>query len=102
MITKEKVSIQCKDLIKELNLDYLPLEKQEEIIDEMSEVVYDRIILRVLGTLTEEDAVNLAKLIGEGKELEVTDILSKKVSDFEGLLRRELLDFQHEIIQSIK
>jgi hypothetical protein len=102
MITKEKVSIQCKDLIKELNLDHLPLEKQEEIIDEMSEVVYDRIILRVLGTLTEEDAVNLTKLVEEGKEFEITDILSKKVSDFEGLLRRELLDFQHEIIQSIK
>ncbi len=102
MITKEKVEIHCKDLIKELNLDYLSLEKQEEIIDEMSNVVYDRIILRVLGMLTEEDAVNLTKLIEDGKEFEATDILSKKVSDFDNILRRELLDFQHEIIQSVK
>ena len=102
MITKEKITIHCKDLIKELSLDYLSLEKQEEIINEMSEVVYDRILLRVLGRLTEEDSIKLTKLIDDGKELEATDILFKKVSDFDSILKREMLDFQHEIIQAVK
>lgn len=102
MITKEKISIHCKDLIKELNLDYLSLEKQEEIINEMSDVVYDRILLRVLEKITEEDAINLTKLIDEGKEFEATDVLFKKVSDFDNILRREILGFQHEIIQAVK
>jgi hypothetical protein len=102
MITKAKTTIQCKDLIFELNLDYLSEEKQEELINEMSGVIYDRVILRVLGMLTEEEALSLTKLLEEGKEFEAGEILSKKIPDFDSVLRRELLDFQHEIVQAIR
>jgi len=102
MLTKDKVTIQCKDLIKELNLEYIPSEKQEELISEMGEVIYDRVLLRVVGALTEEDAISLLRLLEEGKEFEVGERISKKLVDFDSILRRELLDFQHEIIQAIK
>ncbi|HNP79223.1 MAG TPA: DUF5663 domain-containing protein [Candidatus Pacearchaeota archaeon] len=102
MITKQNVIIQCKDLIEELNLDYLSEEKQEELIDEMSEVVYDRIILRILAMMTEEDVIKITKLIESGAEFEAGEILTHKIPNFENVLKREFLDFQHEIIESIK
>lgn len=102
MLIKEKIVIQGKDLIKELNLDYLSPEKQEELISEMGDVVYDRVLLRVVGALTEEDALSLLRLLEEGKEFEVGERISNKITDFDSILRRELLDFQHEIIQTIR
>lgn len=102
MITKEQVTIQCKDLIEELNLDYLSEEKQEEIINEMSDIVYDRILLRILGMITEEDAIKITQLIEQGGQFEAGERLAQKIPDFENVLKRELLDFQHEIIEAIK
>jgi hypothetical protein len=102
MVTKDNIIIQCKDLIEELNLDYLSLEKQEELISEMSEIVYDRVILRILEVLTEEDSMKITKLLGDGREDEAGDILLEKIPEFDNILKSELMGFQNEIIEAIR
>lgn len=102
MVTKDNIIIQCKDLIEELSLDYLSLEKQEELISDMSSIVYDRVILRILGMLTEEEAMKLTKFIEERREEEAGDFLAEKIPEFDNILKRELLDFQQEIVQVVR
>jgi hypothetical protein len=102
MPRKEKIIIQCKDLIEDLSLEYLSLSTQEELMIKMSEIVYGRVLERVLERLTEEDATKLSQLIGEERIAEINALLSERVFDFDKILRRELLDFEQEIAQAIK
>jgi len=102
MARKEKIIIQCKDLIEELSLEYLSLDKQEELLIKMSEIVYNRVLERVLERLTEEDALKLTRLMKEERAGEVNELLLERVFDFDKILRRELLDFEQEIIQAVR
>lgn len=102
MAIKNNITIQCKDLIEELHFDSLSLEKQEELIMKMSEVIYDRAILKVLEVLTGEESVQLTKFLGEAKEKEAGDFLSEKVPGFDDIIKKEIMDFQQEIIQAVK
>lgn len=102
MARKEKIIIQCKDLIEELSLEYLSLDKQEELLIKMSEIVYNRVLERVLERLTEEDALKLTRLMKEERTGEVNELLLERVFDFDKILRRELLDFEQEIIQAVR
>jgi len=102
MAIKNNIMIQCKDLIEELHFDSLPLEKQEELIMRMSEVVYDRAILKVLEVLTAEESVKLTSLLGEEKQQEAGDFLVEKVPGFDEIIKKEIMDFQQEILQTVK
>ncbi len=102
MARKEQIIIQCKDLIEELSLEYLSLSKQEELLIKMSEIVYIRVLERVLERLTEEDAIKLSRLTKEERAKEANELMSERVFDFDKILRRELLDFEQEIIQAVR
>jgi len=102
MARKEKIIIQCKDLIEELSLEYLSLKEQEKLMIEIIEIVYSRILGRVLERLTEEDAMKLSQLIKEERIAEINNLLSDRVFDFDKILRRELLDFEQEIVQATR
>jgi hypothetical protein len=91
-----------KDLIKELGFDYLSLEKQEELVTEMNGIVYDRVILKILEMITDEEAINLSKLMEEKKEKEAKDFIMKKIPEFDKILKQEEFNFQQEIIQVVK
>jgi len=102
MARKEKIIIQCKDLIEELSLEYLSLKEQEKLMIEIIEIVYSRVLGRVLERLTEEDAMKLSQLIKEERIAEINNLLSDRVFDFDKILRRELLDFEQEIVQATR
>jgi len=102
MVQKEKIIIQGKDLIEELGLEYLSLEEQEELLVKIIEVVYSRVLERVLERLTEGEAAQVAGLIKEERFAEANNLLEGKVFDFDKILRRELFDFEQEIVQAIK
>lgn len=102
MNPKEKISIHCKDIIRELNLEKLPEEEQVEMIEEMSDVVYEKIILRVLEKLSDEDSVSLTNLLNEEKFDEATNLINDKIPNFEQIIDEEVTDFQEELIKFSK
>lgn len=102
MAIKNNIMIKCKDLIEELHFDSLSLEKQEELIMKMSEVIYDKTILKVLEILTAEESVKLTNLLEEEKQQEAGDFLVEKVPGFDDIIKKEIMDFQQEIIQAVK
>ncbi len=102
MVSQEKIAIQCKDIIKELNLDYLSIEEQEEMVTEMSEVVYEKIILRIIERLSEDDVKSLNNILDEERYDAAGFFLSERVSDIEKIIEEEIKYFQEEIIKFSK
>lgn len=102
MVSQEQIAIQCKDIISELNLEYLSLEEQEEIISEMSEVVYEKIILRIIEMLSEEDVKSLNNILDEERYDDAGFFLSERVENIEKIIEEEIKEFQEEIIKFSK
>ncbi|MCK9393241.1 MAG: DUF5663 domain-containing protein [Candidatus Paceibacterota bacterium] len=102
MNPKEKISIHCKDIISELNLENLSEDEQVKMISEMSDVVYEKIILRVLDKLSIEDSVALTNLLNLEKHEESTAFLNEKIPNFEKIIDEEVTDFQEELIKFSK
>ena len=100
--TENKITIQGKDLIEKLGLENLPLESQEKIIKEMSDVVYDRALLRVVEKLSEQEAEEINEYLGN-KEYEKADkYIADKVPDFAVILKEEIRKFGEEMIRKVK
>ncbi|HNP79310.1 MAG TPA: hypothetical protein PKI00_00455 [Candidatus Pacearchaeota archaeon] len=97
MKTQNNILIQCKDLLDELNLNYISIEKQEELINQMSEIIYDRILLKALNTLKDGDATMIIRYLDEGKEEEAEKLLLEKIPGLENILKEEVSAFQKEL-----
>lgn len=102
MIKQKSTTIQGKDLIKELNLEGLPEEKQAKLVYEMANLVYDQILFRIADDLTEAEALELNKLLDSGEEQKIFEFLQKKVPDFVGLLREEIKKFEEKMIKNVR
>lgn len=102
-MTKQKpTQIQGKDLIKELNLEGLPEEKQAKLVYEMANLAYDRILFRIADDLTEAEAIELNNLLDKGDEKKIFEFLQGKVPDFVSLLKEELKKFEDKMIDGVK
>ncbi len=100
--TKDKITIQGKDLIKELGLEDLPLEKQEKLIKEMSNMVYDKVLLRVMENLSGQEAKEINDYL-DNKEYEKADkYIADKVPNFAAILKQEIEKFGEEMIKRVK
>ncbi|MCK9578677.1 hypothetical protein M0R01_04300 [bacterium] len=102
MNPKEKISIHCKDIIRELNLEYLPEDEQVKMIEEMSDVVYEKIILKVLEKLTDEDSVALTNFLSQEKLEDATNFINERIPNFEEIIDDEITNFQEELIKFSK
>lgn len=102
MQAKEKITIQCKDIIRELNLEYLSEDEQAEMISEMSDVIYEKIILKVIDKLNSDDVGSLTTMLDEEKYDDANAFLSDKISNFENIIDDEVTDFQEELIKFSK
>jgi len=82
-------------------LESFTLGKQEEIVMKIAEIVYDRVLLRILTKLTDQEARQLSQLIDQNRKDDVDKMLKGKFPDFEGLLKEEIILTQKELIRGV-
>jgi hypothetical protein len=87
------------DIIKELGLESLPIEKQEEMLERMSKVVNERIILRTLDQLSEEDAKLINANLVSGDTEEAMRLMDEKIPNFDKVISEEIVKFQEEMLK---
>lgn len=102
MLKQDKITIQGKDLIEELGLEGLPLERQEKLVKEISNVLYDRVLLRVMEKLSEKEAGEINNLLGKKEYQKADQIIAKKVPNFAAILKEEIEKFGEEMIRRVK
>ncbi|OIO29483.1 hypothetical protein COX93_02300 [Candidatus Nomurabacteria bacterium CG_4_10_14_0_2_um_filter_30_12] len=85
------------NLVEELGLNSLPPEKKEALINQMSEVVENRINLEVLSILTEEEKKELDKVLNSDGDM--VQFLKNKIPNFEFLVAEVIANFKKEILE---
>lgn len=102
MVETKKQTIQLKDIIKELGLENLSIEKQAELIDRMSKLIYQRILLQAINKFSEEEAAELNQLLGKENYEKVDEYIRDKCPEFVSILKEELKNFEEEMIKKVK
>lgn len=102
MAETNQQTIQFKDIIKELGLENLTVEKQTELIDRMSETVYKRILLRLVDRLTDEEAKEINHLLDKEDFEKADEYIRDKAPDFVEILKQEVEKFQEQMIEPLK
>jgi hypothetical protein len=89
------------DIIKELGIDQLPPEKQEEILTAMTEVILKRITLRVLENFSEAQKDEFDKICAAGDQEKVSQYLAANVVDYENIIKNEISQFKNEMHETV-
>lgn len=90
-----------QDIIKELDIDQLPPEKQEEVLTAMTELLLKRITVRVLENLSEEQRKEFEAVSASGDADKVTEFFSKNVPGYEQIVQDEIAKFKVEMKETV-
>ena len=93
-----------QNIIKDLGLDKLPAGEQEEMILTIGRLIYQGVIIRVMGLLSEKDKDEFDKLISEKIEDEkaVLDFLESKLPNLSEIVNEEIVIFKKESLDFMK
>ena len=87
-----------ENLVEMFELDKLPPEKALEMIDRLSKLVFQAVLVRALPLLSEEDFNEYERIIdtNEGGEV-LFKFLGQKVPDFENMVKEETENLKKEL-----
>jgi len=91
-----------QNLISALGLDSLPQEKKDELLIKISEVVQQRIILRVLSELSEEDRQAFDGVLSANDDEKSLAFLQEKIPNFEAVVKDEIEKFRNEAMTKMQ
>ncbi|MFH1385485.1 MAG: DUF5663 domain-containing protein [Patescibacteria group bacterium] len=86
-----------QDILKELGIDQLPAERQEEVLTAMTEAVVKRIILRLMGELSEEQRGRLEEVANSGDSTKISEFLTANIPSHETLVKEEVVSFKKDM-----
>lgn len=98
----QKQTIQFKNIIKELGLDNLSVEEQKKLLEEMAEIVYKKILLRIVNRLSDEEIAELNNFLDKKDFEKINKYIENKIPDFIEIFKQEIETFQEKIIKSNK
>lgn len=90
-------------LIEDLGIGVLPIDKQNEIILRMTEVLLKRIFLETMEKLGENGRSEYEQLTEGAIESEqVEDFFREKIQDYDKMVEGVVLEFKNEMMQTNK
>lgn len=98
---EKTVTIKCRDIIEALGLNNLSPEEKDNLISQMSDIVSNKIILKVINKISGEEANELNNYLEEGDMNKVDNFLNEKVPDFSDIIQSELNIFQGEMLKRV-
>lgn len=92
-----------ENLIKELGLEKLPLEKQSQILLTAGRIIQQNVILRILDELKEKDKKEFDQLLKGKKDDEeaVVKFFRSKIPNFDKIVAEEIEKFQTSSLETI-
>lgn len=87
-----------KNLLKQLGLNDLPQSKKDELSIKMSEVVLRRIFIETMEKLNEGDRKIYENMLDSQTEsAELEKFLREKISDYDNMILRIIIEFKEEM-----
>ncbi|MCX6779362.1 MAG: hypothetical protein NTU97_03975 [Candidatus Magasanikbacteria bacterium] len=97
-MNNSNLSLLMKDVSAEIGLDKMPPEEQQETLKKIGDIIFQRVMMRMIEELSEEAKTELDKLLEEKKndpEVMLT-FLRSKISNFDDLVMEEVVGFKKE------
>ncbi len=91
-----------QNIFTELQLDQLPVERQQEILMALTELFLKKITLKVLDNLSEQQRQEFDALITAGEPEKISDFLAKNIQNYEQLVAEEIEHFKKEIKETME
>ena len=86
-------------LVKDLGIDSLPQDKQNELIIKMTEILLKRIFLETMEKLGEQGREEYEKMSeGEIEPEQVAAFFREKIKNYDGLVDAIIQDFREEML----
>lgn len=100
-------SFLTQNIIQDLGLDKLSAEEQAKALMEVGKIIFQRVILRVMDELSEEDKNEFDKLLDEkmNDETAILNFLQSKLPNFNEIVNEEVAGFKKEsseLMQAVK
>lgn len=87
------------NIINELGIENLPEEKKVELVENISQAVEKKLMLRLLETLNEEQ---YAELTGIEKDEDRMAKLMEMVPNFDDIMKEEIVAIKQELIDMVE
>ena len=97
-IKKQSKSDIKKSLLKELGLEKLSKEKQEDLIGKMGEIILKKMFLEIADSLSKDEQDDFEKLLNEkGTPEEIEEFLKTKIPNYEESLDKIITDLNESL-----
>jgi succinate dehydrogenase flavin-adding protein (antitoxin of CptAB toxin-antitoxin module) len=91
-----------QSLLKELELDKLPPEKQEQILTTMTELLLKRITLLLLEKLSDKQRDEYDQVLATSDPKKINNFFATNLPNYEALMIKEIEDFKEEMKKTVK
>jgi hypothetical protein len=95
----KKITIKGINMIEALGLGGLPEKKQDEIIKRMSNIIHNRILLKMVKKMNKKDIELMNGLLKKKDNKGIDKFLEKKFPDFTETWKKEVVGFREEMIK---
>jgi len=85
-----------KDILADLGLDKLSIEEQEKTLEKLGQILFQRVMLRVMDELSDSDQGELSKVLDKKEEEAVWTFLKSKLSNLDDIVAEEINGFKKE------
>ncbi|GBE16801.1 hypothetical protein BMS3Abin15_00625 [bacterium BMS3Abin15] len=91
-----------EQLVKELGLDNLPEDRQQELLIKTTEVLLKRIFLETMEKLSDHGRSEYEKMIKKGAEpQQLEEFLKSNIQNYENMVQGVIDDFKEEMKEDI-
>jgi len=103
MEQQKKLNKMQEELMRDLGMDGLSEEQQQELIVKMTEAVLKRIFLETLEKLSEEDKKTYEEMIEKQEDPgKLENFLAEKIPNYDKMVAKIVTDFKEEIKTDLK
>jgi len=85
-----------KNIITEFGLNQLLPEEQETALRQLGDIIFQKVILKIMELLSENDLDEFNNLLQENKEAEIFTFLKNKIPNFETVIDETVAEFKQE------
>ncbi len=91
-----------KEIIKELGLEKLPAERQDDILAKIGELILKKIFVQTIDKLSDADRREFEKILEKGDTAEnVEKFLSEKIENYDKMVEEIVVETKEEIKKSV-
>lgn len=99
---EKDIVIKCESVIEEMGLNILSEDEKNKILDRMTNLVCDKVMLKLVGRISDEEIEEANDIMSGDDEKKKAEFLAEKMPDLFKVIEEEVNNTKKEIISNIE